>query len=203
MSPEQRGVQYFLKNSHKVSIQTQTSVWITAVFRKQPLSKWTIIRPAVRQVRGIVAGTPAGKAKGDTSPPTLPPTQFPWLLHARANLPDHSALQSGMVLGSQCQFQPCNLFHSPTTLRGPFPFLKMLLWQSHRCVEQCQLHPPWCAAVASVPQIRLCATCTSVQMIPSSTSLLQQLCPLFPLPSKMQKVVSRARLNPATGKPTV
>lgn len=59
----------------------------------------------------------------------------------------------GWYWGPSDNFSPAdNLFHSPTTLRGPFSFLKMMLWQSHRCVEQCQLHPPWCAAIASVPQ---------------------------------------------------
>lgn len=63
--------------------------------------------------------------------------------------------------GPRANFSPPdNLFHSPTTLRGPFSFLKMLLCQALRCVQQCQLHPSWHVAVASVPQTGPYATGT-------------------------------------------
>ena len=60
--------------------------------------------------------------------------------------------------GPRANFSPAdNLFHSPTTLRGPFSFLKMLFCQALGCVQQCQLHLSWHVAVASVPQIGLYA----------------------------------------------
>lgn len=183
---------------------SETSVWITAVLRKHPLSKWTITRPAVGQVREIVADAPCCEAKGDTPPPMLPPTQFPLLLHARGNLTDqlsftmknsirapgptlalqticftHLLPSEDLFLFSRCCFaRPSSVCSSANYTH----LAMLLLFQSHKSGSMLQAQ--------------------SVKKILFSTSLLQNLCCLFPLPSKMQKVVIWARPNPGTGKPT-
>lgn len=160
ISQDQKGVQYFLKNSHEVCIQTETSVWITAVFRKHPLSKWNYYKTSCWPNKRDCGRCSMLPGQGDTPKHPCSHQHSPFAAsHKR-----ESARPLGFAMRNSIRaprptlaLQSLSLTYYP---QRTFFFSWDAALPSPRVPAAVQLHPSWHVAVASVSQIGLYATGT-------------------------------------------